>query len=170
MLTYETLDTPDGPFTVVEDHGEVVAAGWSADAHALVARSRHRGEVASPGALASADAVRAFYGGDADAVAKTRIGPVGTEFRMRVWDALRAIPAGETRTYGEVAAALGSPNASRAVGAGCGANAIALFIPCHRVTGANGALTGFAWGVDVKRSLLARESSARRPGAEPARP
>ncbi|GIG55019.1 methylated-DNA--[protein]-cysteine S-methyltransferase [Demequina activiva] len=157
MLTYETLDTPDGPFTVVEADAAVVAAGWSADADELLARSRHRGEAASPGAVASADAVRAYYDGDADAVAATRIGPVGTEFRVRVWDALHAIPAGETRTYGEVAAALGSPNASRAVGAACGANAIALFIPCHRVTGAYGALTGFAWGVDVKRSLLERE-------------
>ena len=164
MLTYETLDTPDGPFTVVEAASTVVAAGWSTDAHELLARSRHRGEAADPGAVASADAVRAYYTGDADAVAKVRIGPAGTDFRMRVWDALRAIPAGETRTYGEVAAALGTPNASRAVGAACGANAVALFIPCHRVTGANGALTGFAWGVGVKRSLLARETSARRAG------
>ena len=161
MLTYETLETPDGPFTVIEDHEAVVAAGWSADAQAVLARSARRGEAAAPGQVAAAGAVRAFYRGDADAAASVRIGPAGTDFRMRVWDALRAIPAGQTRTYGEVAAALGSPNASRAVGAACGANAIALFIPCHRVTGSNGALTGFAWGVDVKRSLLAREMPAR---------
>lgn len=164
MLTYETLDTPDGPFTVVESGGTVVAAGWSADAHALLERSVHRGETAGTGRLASADAVRAFYGGDADAVAEVRIGPAGTDFRMRVWDALRTIPTGETRTYGQVAASLGRPGSSRAVGAACGANAIALFVPCHRVTGANGALTGFAWGVDVKRSLLAREMPARPAG------
>lgn len=166
MLAYETLDTPDGPFTVVESGGTVVAAGWSADAPALLARSAHRGETAGTGRLTSADAVRAFYGGEADAVADVRIGPAGTDFRLRVWDALRAIPAGETRTYGEVAASLGSAGASRAVGAACGANAIAVFIPCHRVTGAKGALTGFAWGVDVKRSLLARETPRAVPGSE----
>lgn len=159
MLTFATIDTTDGPFTVVEDDGAVVAAGWSADAAAVLSRSTRAGEPFAPGACASADAVRAFYDGDPTALDEVRIEARGTEFRQRVWQALRQIPPGQTRTYGEVAAALGNPGASRAVGAACGANAIALLIPCHRVTGANGSLTGFAWGTDVKRSVLARESA-----------
>ena len=158
MLTYDTIDTPDGHFTVVEDAGIVVAAGWSADAPAVLARSTRRGEAVTQAEAASADAVAAYYGGDSSALGEVRIGPAGTDFRVRVWEALRAIPAGEVRTYGAVATDLGSPGASRAVGAACGANAIALFVPCHRVTGANGALTGFAWGTAVKRSLLEREA------------
>lgn len=88
------------------------------------------------------------------------IAPKGTEFQQRVWAALREIPYGETRTYGEIAAAIGSPNASRAVGAACGSNPILLLIPCHRVVGKNGALTGFSatGGVTTKQGLLKLES------------
>ena len=157
MLSYETIDTVDGPFTVVEDGGAVLASGWSADAREVLDRSTRRGEAVTAGVCASAAAARDFYAGDDGALAGVRIGSAGTAFRMRVWEALRAIPLGTVRTYGEVAASVGSPAASRAVGAACGANPIALFVPCHRVTGANGALTGFAWGLDVKRALLARE-------------
>ena len=85
--------------------------------------------------------------------------PIGTEFQMRVWDALRAIPRGETRSYAEIARAIGSPDATRAVGAACGANPIALFIPCHRVVRSNGSLGGYRWGLDLKRSLLKRENA-----------
>jgi len=159
MLTFDTIDTPDGPFTVVEDDGVVLAAGWSADAPAVLSRSTRRGEAVTQAKTASADAVAAYYAGDTSALGEVRIGPAGTDFRLRVWDALRAIPAGDVRTYGAVATELGSPGASRAVGAACGANPIALFVPCHRVTGASGALTGFAWGVEVKKSLLEREAA-----------
>ena len=81
----------------------------------------------------------------------------GTPFQRAVWDALRAIPPGETRTYGALAAALGRPGAARAVGAACGRNRLALFVPCHRAVGADGALTGFAWGLERKRWLLEHE-------------
>ncbi|MFW7414815.1 methylated-DNA--[protein]-cysteine S-methyltransferase [Demequina sp. SO4-18] len=156
MLTHTTLDTPDGPFTIIEnERGDVVAAAWSDSADAVAARAGMSGAVS--GECASAAAVLAYYEGDADALAGVSLDPRGSAFRRRVWDALRAIPFGQTRTYGAIAAALGSPAASRAVGGACGANPIALFIPCHRVSGANGALTGFAWGVDIKRSLLERE-------------
>ncbi|WP_084106633.1 methylated-DNA--[protein]-cysteine S-methyltransferase [Demequina sp. NBRC 110056] len=157
MLTHQTLDTPDGPFTVVERDGNVVAAAWSADPAEVAARAGLAGSV--DGTVQAADAVAAYYAGDASAPGRVPVEARGTAFRERVWEALRAIPAGETRTYGEVAQELGSPGASRAVGGACGANPIALFVPCHRVHGASGALTGFAWGVDVKRSLLARESA-----------
>jgi methylated-DNA-[protein]-cysteine S-methyltransferase len=81
----------------------------------------------------------------------------GTPFQRAVWAALCEIPCGETRTYGQIAAAIGKPNATRAVGAACHANPIAILIPCHRVLGASGALTGYAAGVEVKEYLLALE-------------
>ncbi len=82
-----------------------------------------------------------------------------TAFQQRVWRALRDIPRGETRSYTQVAAGLGSPNAVRAVAAACGANPIAVAVPCHRVVGKDGALTGYRWGVERKRKLLAAERS-----------
>ncbi len=81
----------------------------------------------------------------------------GTAFQQRVWQALRAIPPGETRSYGELAAALGKPGASRAVGGANGANHIAVLIPCHRVIAADGGLGGYAYGTAIKAELLARE-------------
>ncbi|MBN8551575.1 MAG: bifunctional DNA-binding transcriptional regulator/O6-methylguanine-DNA methyltransferase Ada [Caulobacterales bacterium] len=83
----------------------------------------------------------------------------GTAFQQRVWQALRSIPAGETRTYGELAAAIGKPGAARAVGAACGANPICVVVPCHRVVGTNGSLTGYAWGTGRKKELLRREGA-----------
>ena len=83
----------------------------------------------------------------------------GTAFQQRVWNALREIPAGETRSYGELAAALGNPKASRAVGSANGANNIAVLIPCHRVVQADGSIGGYAYGPEIKRELLAREGS-----------
>jgi AraC family transcriptional regulator, regulatory protein of adaptative response / methylated-DNA-[protein]-cysteine methyltransferase len=81
----------------------------------------------------------------------------GTAFQERVWRALRDIPAGETRTYAELAAAIGAPKAVRAVGAACGANPVAVVTPCHRVVGSDGKLTGYRWGVERKKALLDRE-------------
>lgn len=82
----------------------------------------------------------------------------GTNFQLKVWRALIAIPEGRVSTYGEVAVAIGHPDASRAVGAACGRNRVGILIPCHRVIGASGALTGFFWGQDRKRAILAREA------------
>lgn len=81
----------------------------------------------------------------------------GTAFQRRVWEALRAIPPGETRTYGEVAAGLGAPRAVRAVAGACAANALAVAVPCHRVVARSGGLAGYRWGTERKRALLARE-------------
>ena len=158
--TYEVVDTPDGPFVIVERVGAVVAAGWSKDVGAILGRASLGPADASRATLASADAVRAWYLGDSAALDAVPIQQSGTEFQAAVWAELRQIPCGEVRRYGEVAEVLGRPGASRAVGAACGRNAVALFVPCHRVVGASGKLTGFAWGVDIKRSLLARERTA----------
>ncbi|MBU0517493.1 methylated-DNA--[protein]-cysteine S-methyltransferase [bacterium] len=85
--------------------------------------------------------------------------PQGTDFQKRVWQALQEIPSGKFVTYGLIARKIGSPNASRAVGAACGANPVPLFIPCHRVVGADGSLIGFGGGgVEVKTKLLELEA------------
>jgi AraC family transcriptional regulator of adaptative response/methylated-DNA-[protein]-cysteine methyltransferase len=83
----------------------------------------------------------------------------GTQFQREVWDALLAIPAGQTRTYGEIAREIGRPKAVRAVGQACGANPVGYVVPCHRVIGANQALTGYAGGLPTKKKLLEREGA-----------
>ena len=85
----------------------------------------------------------------------------GTAFQLRVWAALRLIPPGETRSYGELAATIGQPAAVRAVARSCAANPVSLAVPCHRVVGRDGDLTGYRWGLPRKRNLLARERAAR---------
>ncbi len=86
------------------------------------------------------------------------IDPQGTPFQRTVWAALLNIPYGQTRTYGQIASAIGRPNAARAVGMACGSNPIGLVIPCHRVVGTDGSLTGYAGGLDLKARLLQHES------------
>jgi len=91
------------------------------------------------------------------------LAPTGTEFQQRVWDALTEIPYGETWSYGELAAHIGNPKASRAVGAANGLNPIPVIIPCHRVIGSTGKLTGFGGGLETKVHLLRLESEAIAP-------
>lgn len=85
----------------------------------------------------------------------------GTVFQLRVWQALRQIPRGETRTYSQLARDLGHPKATRAVARACATNRVALLVPCHRVVGASGSLTGYRWGVERKRQILAAENAGR---------
>jgi methylated-DNA-[protein]-cysteine S-methyltransferase len=86
--------------------------------------------------------------------------PQGTPFQMRVWRALLQIPYGETISYGELARRIGRPKAQRAVGAANGSNPLPIIVPCHRVIGSNGSLTGYGGGLDIKRQLLEIESAA----------
>src|SRR5262249_29565949 len=81
----------------------------------------------------------------------------GTVFQLRVWQALRQIPRGETRTYSQLAREMGEPNATRAVARACALNRVSLLVPCHRVVGADGSLTGYRWGVERKKALLETE-------------
>jgi AraC family transcriptional regulator of adaptative response/methylated-DNA-[protein]-cysteine methyltransferase len=83
-----------------------------------------------------------------------------TAFQMRVWEALRRIPRGETRSYAQLAASLGQPTAVRAVARACATNPVAVVVPCHRVIGSNGKLTGYRWGVERKKKLLEIEGTA----------
>ena len=87
----------------------------------------------------------------------------GTAFQQRVWQALRHIPAGQTASYTDIARAIGSPQAVRAVASACAANALAVAIPCHRVVRSDGGLSGYRWGVERKRALLAMEAAAGQP-------
>ena len=88
--------------------------------------------------------------------------PSGTEFQMKVWEALKEIPYGETRSYQQIGGRIGCPKASRAVGQANNRNPISVIIPCHRVIGANGKLTGYGGGIDIKEKLLALESELAR--------
>jgi methylated-DNA-[protein]-cysteine S-methyltransferase len=105
-----------------------------------------------------ADALDAYFGGRLDALEALAVRTGGTAFQRRVWAALRRIPAGTTTSYGALARRIGRPTAWRAVGLANGANPIALVVPCHRVIGASGALTGFGGGIERKRWLLAHEA------------
>ena len=99
----------------------------------------------------------AYFAGEAFTFS-VALAPEGTAFQQRVWQALAQIAPGQTQTYGELANRLGRPNAARAVGAANGRNPISVLIPCHRLIGANGALTGYAGGLAAKRWLLAHEA------------
>ena len=98
-----------------------------------------------------------YFAGEHTALALMPVATAGTDFQRRVWAALRTIPAGVTATYGRIATLLGKPGASRAVGFANGANPVAIIVPCHRVIGANAALTGFGGGLHRKRWLLEHE-------------
>jgi AraC family transcriptional regulator, regulatory protein of adaptative response / methylated-DNA-[protein]-cysteine methyltransferase len=100
-----------------------------------------------------------FLQGDAN-LAKVPVDIRGTVFQRKVWDELRRIPRGETRTYSEIARAIGEPRAVRAVGSACGANPVALVVPCHRAVRTDGGLGGYAWGLPRKKKLLALEKKS----------
>ncbi len=100
-----------------------------------------------------------YFEGELDALDDIPVETGGTAFQQAAWRALRTIPAGTTATYGEQAARVGRPSAVRAIGAANGQNPVAIVVPCHRVVGANGALTGYAGGVDTKHWLLRHEKA-----------
>ncbi len=111
--------------------------------------------------------LKAYFEGDVTAVDDIPVDTGGTAFQQRVWAALRKIPAGRTATYGELATKLGNSNASRAVGLANSLNPVAIVVPCHRVIGANGTLTGYAGGLDRKKWLLEHEGAPiGRPGSK----
>lgn len=158
----QTVTTPDGPFTILaDDRQRVLASGWTADPEAILVRLRpaDRPEDVQEGETDAAAAVAAFYTGDLAAIDDVAVAQRGTALQLEGWAALRRIAPGRPLTYTEFAAALGNPAAVRAAASICARNAPALFVPCHRVLRSDGSLGGFAWGVEVKESLLAREAS-----------
>lgn len=159
--TIQTVSTPDGAFTVLADEeGRVLASGWTADHDRIIERLRagDRPAMIRTGTTDAAAAVDAYYSGDLAAIDAVAVSQRGTPMQVAGWEALRRITPGEPLTYAEFAVALGSPSAVRAAASICARNAPALFVPCHRVLRTGGALGGFAWGLEVKRSLLEREA------------
>ena len=164
-LTLDRIATPVGEVLRVTDAEGAARALDFADYEARMMRllGRHAPDAALVAGRAPEGvrgAVEAYFGGDARALDGLTVRTGGTAFQRSVWAALRAIPAGETRSYGQLAAAIGSPRAVRAAGLANGQNPIAVIVPCHRVIGANGTLTGYAGGLERKRWLLAHEGAA----------
>jgi AraC family transcriptional regulator of adaptative response/methylated-DNA-[protein]-cysteine methyltransferase len=170
-IRYTLADTSLGRLVVATtDRGVCLAAFGTSDAelaeevarrfpraHILESDGEHRAWVE-----AVVELVDAAHGQDLSAVAPLPLDVRGTVFQRQVWTALREIEPGQTVTYSQLAAAIGRPTATRAVAAACGANPTAVVVPCHRVIGADGSLTGYRWGVERKRVLLDREGAAHR--------
>ena len=161
-LTLDRIATPVGEVLLVTDGEGAVRALDFADYEDRMRRllARH-----APGAVLTGGrapetvrrAIEAWFNGDARALDGVAVKTGGTDFQRSVWAALRAIPHGQTRTYGQLAAAIGRPKAVRAAGLANGQNPVAVIVPCHRVIGANGTLTGYAGGLERKRWLLRHE-------------
>ncbi|MGW6904736.1 methylated-DNA--[protein]-cysteine S-methyltransferase [Streptomyces sp. NPDC054940] len=152
---HTVIDSPYGPLTLVAEDRALCGL--------YMTEQRHRppeetfGERDGTPFGAAIDQLEAYFAGELkEFTLELRLN--GTEFQRRVWDQLRRIPYGETRSYGDLADALGSPGASRAVGLANGKNPIGIVVPCHRVVGANGSLTGYGGGLDRKQRLLDFES------------
>lgn len=170
---YDTIDTPVGPlFVGGSDEGIhrldfLPEAGRDGNRVREFAWSLARLEGITGGtpdrdpdrASEASRQLREYFAGERT-VFDLPLAPRGTEFQRRVWSALLEIPAGATCFYGEIAARVGRPSASRAVGAANGQNPLVVVVPCHRVVGANGTLTGYGGGLDRKRWLLEHETSA----------
>jgi methylated-DNA-[protein]-cysteine S-methyltransferase len=159
MLKFRTIDSPVGPLTLagkgrrlmhlrmVDQTYEPSHDGWEADDDAF------RDVV---------EQLEAYFAGERTNF-DVELDMVGTAFQRRVWAALLTIPYGETRSYGEIARQIGSPGAFRAVGLANGHNPIGIIVPCHRVIGSNGSLTGYGGGLDRKRALLELEKKRSAP-------
>lgn len=150
-MVYDVVPTPIGDALLVADEkGALMALSYDASPPPYMRRDSDRLREA-------ARQLSEYFGGTRTAF-DLRLAPQGTSFQRKVWDALLAIPHGETRSYGDLARVLGQPGGAQAVGAANGANPIAVVIPCHRVVGADGSLTGYAGGLHRKRALLDLES------------
>lgn len=170
---FSTVDTADGPFTVVTRGDDVIASGWTSDVESLVGliHPAMRPEVsdvlaAEPGNTAmraAVDAVAAHYAGDVEAPRAIPVAQQSGPFREQAWDAMRDVAPGSSITYTEFAERAGRPAAVRAAAGACAHNAAALFVPCHRILRSDGSLGGFRYGLEIKRRLLDRERIAMAP-------
>jgi methylated-DNA-[protein]-cysteine S-methyltransferase len=153
-LRSRTIDSPVGPLTLA-GHGETITNLRMVDqTHPPPDQAHWCGE---PSAFPDAvEQLRAYFAGDLTQFDLT-LDLRGTPFQRQVWHALTEIPYGETQSYGEIAERVGKPGAARAVGMANGHNPIAIIVPCHRVIGADGSLTGYGGGLDRKRILLQLE-------------
>ena len=169
-LRIDRLATPIGEFVIVADEdGRLRVAEWSDhDAELRLCLRRQFGEkgyvltpAADPSGLTAA--MRAYFAGSLSAIDDLPVAAFGTEFQRAVWGELRRIPCGTTISYGELARRICRPAAVRAVGLANGSNPIGVVVPCHRVIGADGSLTGYGGGLARKRWLLAHEGANAAP-------
>jgi len=152
-LSYKTIESPVGQLKLVASDEGLVAILWEHDSprrvrlNDLVADERH------PVLVQTEKQLSEYFAGKRKTFS-VALDMRGTRFQKNVWDALLAIPFGETRSYGQLAKQLGNPRATRAVGAANGRNPLSIIVPCHRVIGSSGKLTGFAGGLEAKAHLL----------------
>jgi methylated-DNA-[protein]-cysteine S-methyltransferase len=162
MLIREEFDSPAGPLHLVSGAGVLYALDFDGvQRRTLEAIERRFGAAPVAGTTGISRRLASYFAGDVSALDEVPADPEGSEFQRQVWRLLRTIPPGQTRTYGELAVALGNPGASRAVGLANSLNPVAIVIPCHRVIGASGKLTGYAGGLERKRWLLEHEAAQR---------
>ena len=162
-LMMDTIPSPIGKITLVT-RGEALCALDFEDCRERTESylAAQFGEVpsnrtADPGGFSTR--LKAYFAGELDALDEFAVETRGTEFQREVWARLKKIPVGATISYGELAASIGRPNASRAVGMANGQNPVSLVLPCHRVIGTDGALTGYGGGIERKRWLLKHEGA-----------
>ncbi|MER7640646.1 methylated-DNA--[protein]-cysteine S-methyltransferase [Streptomyces sp. NPDC126522] len=158
MKNHTLIDSPYGPLTLVADDDGALCGLYMVDQRHRPPEENFGNPDDTPFAEPKAQLQAYFAGELKEFTLQLRLH--GTPFQQRVWDQLCRIPYGETRSYGDLADALGNPGASRAVGLANGKNPIGIIVPCHRVVGANGSLTGYGGGLERKQRLLDFESGA----------
>jgi methylated-DNA-[protein]-cysteine S-methyltransferase len=162
MRTHVVVDSPIGPLTLVADDGSLTGLYMDAQRHRPA--DEVLGLAGDPEAepfASAAGQLAAYFAGELTEF-DLPLAPAGTQFQRTVWAALQQIPYGETWSYGQLAGKIGNPAAVRAVGLANGRNPIAVVVPCHRVIGADGSLTGYGGGLDRKRFLLDLEATPSR--------
>lgn len=160
MVLVHTFESPIGPLTAAERAGRVCLLHFGADGAAIdeTLDRWYPGEGRARRALPGVGNILArYFGGEVGALDTVPVELNGTVFQKKVWDALRRIPGGTTISYGQLARRIGAGAAVRAVGAANGANPVAVIVPCHRVIGSNGRLTGYGGGLERKQWLLSHE-------------
>jgi methylated-DNA-[protein]-cysteine S-methyltransferase len=159
MLFYKEMDSPVGRLRLVASAHALVAVLWERERPHRVRLDGMNLDRGHPVLIEAERQLTEYFSG-ARTDFNLPLEPRGSEFQKKVWRALKEIPFGETRSYLELARAVGSVKAVRAVGAATGKNPLSIVVPCHRVVGTNGSLTGFAGGLQAKAKLLALEARA----------
>lgn len=160
-LVYKIIESPVGKLKIVASDKGLVAILWENDNPRRVRLSELVKDVDHAVLVKAEQQLKEYFSGKRKAFS-IALDMRGTQFQKNVWEALLRIPFGETRSYGQLAKQLGKPQASRAVGAANGKNPISIIVPCHRVIGSSGKLTGFAGGLPTKAHLLHHESHDRK--------
>lgn len=150
MTSQRTIDSPIGPLTLAGEDGKLSHLLMLDHSHAPSRTGWGRDDAAFPDVV---EQLGAYFAGELTEF-DLSYQMAGSEFQRRVWAALLTIPYGQTRSYGQLASQIGAPTASRAVGLANGRNPISIIVPCHRVIGSNGSLTGYGGGIERKRALL----------------